>query len=510
MTARGKVIGYFPSMVKQREKTRLMKLLDVTRAKDDSHRLEKLQLAVEALDHHDRQKHDDDIKAGAVQIICSILRSCSPFFIAKSELVKCCCTILLQLYRCSQDRARASFCTDGFTLLTNLLEVIEINYRLGKLGDPKCLLLANDVIYKLLDVSKVPLTMVKNKDEFVSSLVSNINGCTGKYVMQLSLKSIASLSEHAENKQVLLGVKDLLGAVEVGSRHMDRAVRVEAARILLNLAWEPKNKSKLLQSSIGTILALVAGDGGSVTSQSYALQTLTHLATDTNNKINLVDHNNGTVISTLVHIASSDTSQASMSIDATKIIGYLTCRATAWNIASVPGVCTTLSSLACRSDDLAQLAAKAIHKMATYVHYHPKTKRQDFKTVHAFMLQAIVTISYGTSTDVLKYAVKAYSEQASFRRDRIQIIGHKGLLSALSVLTHDENNFVSECAKEILGTLACDELRQGIQVWRSCYVAYPRRKTKIKFSNRVAIPLQVSWMSFISMQTFNLVVNLAF
>jgi len=27
MTARGKVIGYFPSMVKQREKTRLMKLL---------------------------------------------------------------------------------------------------------------------------------------------------------------------------------------------------------------------------------------------------------------------------------------------------------------------------------------------------------------------------------------------------------------------------------------------------------------------------------------------------
>ena len=132
-------------------------------------------------------------------------------------------------------------------MITNLLEVIEINYRLGKLGDPKCLLLANDVICKLLSVAKVPLSMVKNKDEFISSLVSNINGASGKYVMQLSLKSIASLSEHVENKQVMLDAKGLLGAVQVGSRHMDQFVREEAAKILLNLVWEPKNKSKNLR-----------------------------------------------------------------------------------------------------------------------------------------------------------------------------------------------------------------------------------------------------------------------
>ena len=429
---------------------------DVTRAKDDSHRLEKLQLAVEALDHHDRQKHDDDIKAGAVQIVYSILRSCSPFFIAKSELVKSCCTILLQLYRCSQERARASFCTDGFALVTNLLEVIEINYRLGKLGDPKCLLLANDVIYKLLDVAKVPLMMVKNQHELVSSLVSNINGASGKYVMHLSLKSIASLSEHVENKQAMLTIPGLLDAIEVGSRHMDQSVREEAARIMMNLAWEPRNKYKLLHSSMNAILTLVTGDG-STKSQAYALQTLGHLASHlTDNKIHLVNHQNGTVISTLMQIASSDISQANMSIDATKIIGYLTCRATALKVGSVSGVFTTLSSLACRSDELAPVAAKAIHKMATYIHYHPKMKRQDLKAVHTSMLQAIVTISYGKSTEVLKYAVKAYSEQAPFRRDRTQMIGHKGLLTALSVLTQEENKYVSDCAKEVLVSLACD------------------------------------------------------
>lgn len=454
---------------------------DATRAKDDSHRLEMLQLAVEALDHHDTQKHDDDIKAGAVQLVCSILRSCSPFFIAKSEVVKHCCTVLLQLYRCSQERARASFCTDGFTLITNLLEVIEINYRLGKLGDPKCLLLANDVIDKLLGVAKVPLSMVKNKDEFISSLVSNINGASGKYVMQLSLKSIASLSEHVENKQVMLDVKGLLGAVQVGSRHMDQFVREEAAKIILNLAWEPKNKSKILQSSIGTILALTGGPSEPITTQSYALQTLGCLATDASSKIYLANQNNGAIISTLLHVASSE--MYSASVNAAKIIGYLICRATAWTIGSVSGVFTTLSSLACRSDDLAPMAAKAIYKMATYIHYRPKMMTEESKAVHAAMLQAIVTISYGQSTEVLKFAVKAYSEQAPFRRDRIQMIGHKGLLSALSMLTHDNSTYVSESAKEVLVAVACD-----VAEARDTSVEKLLRCVPLKTNNKVTQP----------------------
>lgn len=367
-------------------------------------------------------------------------------------------------------------------MITNLLEVIEINYRLGKLGDPKCLLLANDVIDKLLGVAKVPLSLVKNKDEFVSSLVCNINGASGKYVMHLSLKSIASLSEHVENKQLMLGAKDLLGAVQVGSRHMDQFVREEAAKILLNLAWEPKNKSRILQSSIGTILALV-GDPSESTSQSSALQTLGCLATDASSKIHLVNHENGTIISTLIHVASSEMSQAS--INAAKIIGYLTCRATAWSIGGVPGVFTTLSSLACRSDDLdlAPLAAKAIYKMATYIHYRPKMMKQEFKAIHAAMLQAIVTISYGSSTEVLKFAVKAYSEQAPFRRDRIQMIGHKGLLSALSMLTHDNNNYVSESAKEVLVAVACD-----VAEARDTSVEKLLRCVPLKTNNKVQQP----------------------
>lgn len=456
-----KVIGYFPSAAsKQQGRSRLSKLLDVTRAKDDSQRLEKLELAVGAFDHHETNKHDDDIRKGAVHIVSSILRSLTPFFVAKADQVKSCCILLLQLYRCSVERARASFCTDGCALITILLEVVEIHYRLGKLGDTECLLLSKEVIEKLLDVAKVPLSMVKNEGDFISSLVSNVMGASGKYVMQLSLKIIASLSDHIENKQVLL-TPGLLKAVEVGSRHLDPLVREEAAKIVMNLAWEAKNKSKLLHSSMETLLSLLVEDGGSTAMQAYVLQALGHLAVVTDNKVQLVNHKNGMFISTLVHIASSAGQyQANdISINSVKIIGYLICRATACKIGSIPGLFATMSSLACRSDGLASVAAKAIHKLAAFIHYHPKLKNEkevDHASLHTFLLQAMVTISYSKSTDVLRYAVKSYAEQVPFRRDRIQMIAHRGLLSALSVLTHNGDSNVKECAKEVLIALACD------------------------------------------------------
>lgn len=414
-----------------------------------------------AFDHHETNKHDDDIRKGAVHIVSSILRSLTPFFVAKADQVKSCCILLLQLYRCSVERARASFCTDGCALITNLLEVVEIHYRLGKLGDTECLLLSKEVIEKLLDVAKVPLSMVKNEDDFISSLVSNVMGASGKYVMQLSLKSIASLSDHIENKQVLL-TPGLLKAVEVGSRHLDPLVREEAAKIVMNLAWEAKNKSKLLHSSMETLLGLLAEDGGSTAMQLYVLQALGHLAVVADNKVQLVNHKNGMFISTLVHVASSaGQHQANdISINSTKIIGYLICRATASKIGSIPGLFATISSLACRSDGLASVAAKAIHKLAAFIHYyHPKLKNEkelDHASLHTSLLQAMVTISYSKSTDVLRYAVKSYAEQVPFRRDRIQMIAHRGLLSALSVLTHNGDSNVKECAKEVLIALACD------------------------------------------------------
>ena len=49
---------------------------DVARAKDDNDRLIRLNVASKAFDHRDRETHDDDVKAGAVTILCNTLRAC--------------------------------------------------------------------------------------------------------------------------------------------------------------------------------------------------------------------------------------------------------------------------------------------------------------------------------------------------------------------------------------------------------------------------------------------------
>ena len=156
---------------------------DVTRAKNESDRLKKLAATAKVFNHHDKSKHDDDVKAGAVSILCNLLRSCSPFFVSQSKEVYWLCKILIQLYRCNEDRAKVSFCIDGSILLINLFEVIEVNYRLGKKGDALCLVVAQKTIDKLLSFACVPLSLIKRDDELMLSLMSNINGATGRIVM---------------------------------------------------------------------------------------------------------------------------------------------------------------------------------------------------------------------------------------------------------------------------------------------------------------------------------------
>jgi hypothetical protein len=224
-------------------------------------------LATKVFNHYDKSKHDKDIKAGAISIICSLIRSFSPFFITKSKEVYWLCKILIQLYRCNEDRAKVSFCLDGSTLIINLLEIIEINYRLGKKGDMNCLVLAQNLFERLLSMACVPLVLIKRHEELMSSLVSNINGATGRIVMLFvswfskyvylspltkpanltciasfiqSIKCVSVLSEHQHNKQSLLTYPGLIKSVEVGSRHMSEAVREESARIICNLAWDAR------------------------------------------------------------------------------------------------------------------------------------------------------------------------------------------------------------------------------------------------------------------------------
>ena len=177
--------------------------------------MKKLAVTAKAFNHNDIPKHDSDVKAGAVAIVRSVLRSCSISFSGRSKEIQHCLQILLNLYQCSEERLCASFCTDGIIII-DLLELIEINYRLGKKGDIPTLVLAQHVVDKLSSV-RVPLSMVKEQEQLLSSLVGNITGCTGHLVMNMSIKILAAISKHSKNKQALFIFPKLMEAVALGA-----------------------------------------------------------------------------------------------------------------------------------------------------------------------------------------------------------------------------------------------------------------------------------------------------
>lgn len=428
---------------------------DATRSESNTgDRLKKLIIATKEFNHYNCDKHNSDIKAGAVTIVCSLIKSCAPFSKSSSpfneEEIRTCLRMLVRLYRSSdQKRLQASFCTDASTLISLLLELIEINFRLGSRGDAKSLVLAQDIMAKLISVARVKLTWVKDYTTMVSSLIDTINGATGKFVMHQSMQLIATLSEHDDNKRLLLTFDRFLESIAIRTTHMYESVREESSRIIMNLASNTKNQLFLIQQEkqywIETVLKLA---GGPRTSNAYAysIQTLGYLASVPENKIIMVHHRNGVVVDTLLRVAVSSYESNTQSINAIRVLSRLTCRATASTIGNFPELLSWLSSLACRHDKLAVASAMVVKKIGTYV--------RSGDECHTNLLQALVTMSFSRSTEVLKWVVKAYREQTSYETNRLRMIGHKGLLASLSLLTKDNNEFVKMHAEEVLGLLA--------------------------------------------------------
>ena len=247
------------------------------------------------------------------------------------------------------------------------LRSYEINYRLGKKGDVPTLVLAQRIIDTLSSI-RVPLSMVNEQEQLLSSLIGNITGCTGHLVMNMSMKILAAISEHSKNKQAMFIFPKLMNAVALGATYMFESVREESARIIMNLSVEPKNKNELVCSCLGLILSLTRGGQFS---RVYAIQALGHMSSQVPmNKVILVNYGNGVVVTVLLQVALSRT-DADLRVLSTRILGNLTCQATAVQICHHPGLLVTLSSLAClegeRLDKVASNSALIVKKIATYV-----------------------------------------------------------------------------------------------------------------------------------------------
>ncbi|KAL7480376.1 hypothetical protein ACHAW6_006070 [Cyclotella cf. meneghiniana] len=247
----------------------------------------------------------------------------------------------------------------------------------------------------------------------MSSLVSNINGATGRIVMFQSMKCVAMLSEHKQNKQMLLTYPGLLKSVEVGSRHMYEAVREESARIMCNLAWDARNKAQLVHRSklewAEMVFSTLAEPNSSIATKQYAMKTLAYMASEVNHKVMIINYGHGRIVKELIRLIS-DVSHVNeqVKIIATELVGSLICRATASQLVNHnPGFLVILASLGCGREVLAVSAARVVKKLSTFI-------RHSDVGCHVQLLQALVTMSYGSLTEVLKWTVKAFAGKFGF------------------------------------------------------------------------------------------------
>lgn len=138
------------------------------------------------------------------------------------------------------------------------------------------------------------------------------------------------------------------------------------------------------------------------------MRTLAYMASETSNKVMIVNYENGAIVKELVRLISDVSSPDNqVKNTATEIVGSLVCRATAAELVrSHQGILVTLASLSCGEGAIAVSSSKVIKKLSTHIHAADDC--------HGNLLQALVTMSYATQTEVLKWVVKAYAGEFNF------------------------------------------------------------------------------------------------
>lgn len=179
-----------------------------------------------------------------------------------------------------------------------------------------------------------------------------------------------------------------------------------------------RNKSQLAPDKNGwaqLVYRSLHEPNSSLASKLYAMKTLACLSSEVNNKVMIVNYNSGTVIKDLLKLIR-DTAGVDMTLNiaAADLMSSLICRSTASKLVHFqPDFLLTLASLGCSSKNkVATPCARIVKRASTFIHSDDDC--------HDSLLQALVTLSYGVHTEVLKHTVKAYAGEFVFNDHSVE------------------------------------------------------------------------------------------
>lgn len=167
-----------------------------------------------------------------------------------------------------------------------------------------------------------------------------------------------------------------------------------------------RNKSRLSPDKHGwaqLVYRSLHEPNSSLASKSYAIKTLAYLSSEADNKVTIVNYHSGMVIKELLRLISdTDVADMTLNIAAADLMSSLICRSTASKLVEFQhDFLLTLASLGCGKNKVATPCARIVKRASTFIHSDDHC--------HENLLQALVTMSYGVHTEVLKLTVKAYA-----------------------------------------------------------------------------------------------------
>lgn len=410
-------------------------------------RISVLKIALISFDHHSEAAHDEEVKVGVVSTLCQHLKCVWNDLSRGDNEIERICRLLTMIYRCSDSQVASSLHENGVELLPVLIELMSHSGVAAK-DSPH----AAKLFERILSVD-VSLREMKDSGSLMAFLLRSAKSSEtqGNASGLLSVRALTALTKHQESKSVAMVWPGLFEfVVELARSSSESNIRLEAVRILENLAWDSCNKVVMGRNKafVGALVKLTAVGDNRI--KIHAFTTLKHLSVEAGNKLGLVKTANQDLLgSILVAIHENDT--VSRKLEASQVLVNLICRETSSIVASYSELINRMASIVADKPhgQLAAFAAQALYRLSMYIsvkHRH-----------HQDLLKALVDMSTATNTSILMWTAKAFIHQTALTSSSFYIVRQQAMLQAILDLATDKDNpLVKAYALEALTNLAED------------------------------------------------------
>ena len=407
-----------------------------------------LRVAQIAFDHDVAKAHDQIVAAGAPKILIQCLDRALCVDHHNWHEVDIICQLLCMSYRCSDEVAAESFTATGANLCPLLFSILLAAKSIPSRETPS-------TVYQLLtrfaslEISLRSMIGVTQLLRVLRQIITSSDVYTERECLAVAMQLIVGLTKHCESKFFFMEYPGLFDSVvSAVSRSCRPAcdINLEVARLIENLAWDPRNKSSLAgKKAVVNLIILLARDKNLET-QFSAIATLTSLSIDGCGRSKLASIGGKRLLGMLMRAALIIETRERALETLLNLLSHhnaiVLCRFR--NFFSL--MTSVAASPSIQKGSI--IASQIIKRIATYIPAsHP---------CHSALVDSILTLSSSNSHRIRLWAAKSFVAQSLIPGSSFFMMRIHQIVKALAQLAQDSYPAVRASAVEAVQNLAAD------------------------------------------------------